>query len=574
MQAWIWDFLSQEGFQPHGMCLLWRPDVFWAHILSDLVIASAYFSIPIALMWLAVRRKDLIHRWVLVLFSAFIVACGITHLFGIWTMWVPSYGIEALAKVATAAVSMTTAIMLWPLMPTLLAMPSSQQLSMQNRRLAEEVAERKSAETRLQVLNDELEQRVAARTASLTRTNRELREAREAADRSNQAKSDFLATMSHEIRTPMSGVLGTLEILKTRRGGKDEDRLLEVAKDSADSLLSIIDDILEYSRLGAGAVELVPSPFSPARVLDQVATLLREGAEQKGLALEVALSDALPETLVGDGPRLRQILFNLAGNAIKFTDGGSVRLAVTERAGAEDAVELLFSVSDTGVGIPKEAQQRIFDRFAQADASTSERFGGTGLGLAICSQLVTLMGGTIGVESTPGLGSVFWFTIRCQPDRQGDTPEILAEATPLPRPLNLLVAEDNAVNQMIIASFLRAQGHTVRIVCNGEEAVSRCAAESFDVVLMDIYMPKMNGLEATRRLKGLPGRGAMIPVLALTASLMPEDKEEYRRAGMCGYVAKPIDQAALAAALEKAVSQGEGSGLGGASAYSAQGSAF
>ena len=220
-------------------------------------------------------------------------------------------------------------------------------------------------------------------------------------------------------------------------------------------------------------------------------------------------------------------------------------------------MELLFSVTDTGVGIPKEAQQRIFDRFVQADASTSERFGGTGLGLAICRQLVTLMGGTIDVESTPGVGSVFWFTIRCQPDRHAEMPEIVTEVGPSSAPLNILVAEDNAVNQMIIESFLRAQGHAVTMVSNGEEAVTRCAAGQFDVVLMDIYMPRMNGLEATRRLKDLEGVAAATPVLALTASVMPGDREEYRRAGMCGYVAKPIDQSALFAALEAAVAKDE-----------------
>jgi signal transduction histidine kinase len=436
MQAWIWDFLSQEGFQPHGMCLLWRPDVFWAHVISDLVIASAYFSIPVALMWLALRRKDLIHRWVLVLFSSFIVACGITHLFGIWTMWVPSYGLEAIGKIVTAAVSMTTAILLWPLMPAVLSMPSSEQLAAQNRRLEVEIAERRAAETRLKELNDDLERRVAARTASLTRANKELREAREAADRSNQAKSDFLATMSHEIRTPMTGVLGMLEMLKTPRESDEQGRLLEVAKDSADSLLAIIDDILDHSRLEAGAVELVALPFSPRRTVEQVAALLRKGAEQKGLSLDVVLSDNLPEALIGDSARLRQILFNLAGNAIKFTDGGSVRLAVTERPCAEDAVGLLFSVTDTGIGIPKEAQERIFGRFSQADASTSERFGGSGLGLAICRDLVALMGGTIGVESTPGLGSLFWFTVPCRPGTAIDASTTNAERPNPARPLN------------------------------------------------------------------------------------------------------------------------------------------
>ena len=554
---WLWDFLSREGFQPHGLCLLWRPDVFWAHVLSDAAIAAAYFSIPIALMYLALRRKDLIHRWVLVLFSSFIVACGITHLFGIWTMWVPSYGVEALAKMVTAAVSLSTAIMLWPLMPTLLAMPSSQQLAIQNKRLEEEVAERRAAQADLKTLNDQLERRVAARTASLTRANKELREAREIADRSNRAKSDFLATMSHEIRTPMNGVLGTIELLKSHRGPEEQGRLLEVAKNSADCLLAIIDDILDYSKLEAGAVTIARTPFSPGRIVEQVGTLLREGAEQKGLCVDVALSPGLPETVVGDGARLRQVLFNLAGNAIKFTDGGSVRLSVMERSCEGEAVEFLFSVADTGIGIAKEAQTRIFDRFAQVDATTYERFGGTGLGLAICRQLVALMGGTIGVESIEGLGSTFWFTIRCAPAPHVISPHRGADIPPPARPLEILLAEDNPVNRMIIESFLRAQGHAVTTVGTGEEAVSRCVAAPFDVVLMDVYMPRMDGLEATRRLKGMGGRASSIPIIALTASVMPDDIEAYRRVGMWGHVAKPVDQATLFAALYSATSQSE-----------------
>ena len=285
MQGWIWNFLSTEGFQPHGTCLLWRPDVFWAHLVSDAIIALSYFSIPLAIVYFAIRRPDISYGWILYLFGTFIVACGITHIFGIWTLWVPDYGLEAAAKVATAAVSLMTAGALWPLMPKLLALPSPRQLEEKNAMLAREVGERAAAERRLAELNTQLERRVAERTASLASANQELRAARARAEQSSEAKSEFLAAMSHEIRTPMNGVLGMLELARQEEMGDEAARYLGIAQDSAQGLLTVINDILDYSRLEARSVELEAVAFDPADVAEKVVELLREGAGPKGIAI-------------------------------------------------------------------------------------------------------------------------------------------------------------------------------------------------------------------------------------------------------------------------------------------------
>ncbi|MFT3973044.1 MAG: ATP-binding protein [Amaricoccus sp.] len=556
MAGWIWDFLSIAGFQPHGFCLLWRPDVLWLHVVSDAVIAVAFFSIPAAILTYAWRRPDVLRGPVPFLFATFIVACGLTHLMSIWTLWMPDHGVEGLLKAATAVISILTAVLLWPAMPGLRAIPSPRQLADGNRLLAAEIAERRRAEHRMAELNDELERRVSERTACLAHANKELREARARADEANRAKSAFLAAMSHEIRTPMNGVLGMLGLVQ--RDGLDEDQrhYLAVAEESAHGLLSIINDILDYSRLDAGAVVLEETTFSPATVVQKVADLLREGAERKGLVLDVELAPDLPDEVIGDPHRLRQVLINLVGNAIKFTEEGGIRVRL-ERGGAGT---LACMVQDSGLGIAPELQGCLFDRFTQG-RDIARRHGGSGLGLAISRALVELMGGELMVESTPGVGSTFRFTIACRDSSDAlvapvADPVLLvvpetAPAGPRMGPARVLVVEDNAVNQLLVSKLLTRAGHEATIAADGEAALAHLRSRPFDVVLMDVQLPGMDGITVTRALRELASPACNLPVIALTANAMAGDRDRYLAAGMDDYVSKPIVAADLFAAIAR-----------------------
>lgn len=554
MAVWIWDFLSSAGFQPHGFCLLWRPDVFWLHVVSDAVIALAYLSIPATILLFASRRRDLLNGRVAMLFAVFIAACGATHILSIWTMWVPDYAIEGILKAATAAISLFAALTLWQVLPRLLAIPSPRQLEESNRRLAGEITERRRAERRLAELNDALEQRVSERTASLAQANKELREARARADEANRAKSAFLAAMSHEVRTPMNGVIGMLSLVQRDNLDGEQTRYLALAEESAKGLLTVINDILDYSRLEAGGVALDMSAFNPADVARKVAEILRESAECKGLVLEVEVAPETPSEVIGDPTRLRQVLFNLLGNAVKFTETGRVAL----RLFSAGVGRIGFEVTDTGEGIPPELQACLFDRFTQGKGS-ARRHGGSGLGLAISRALVALMGGEISVCSEAGRGSTFSFTIRCEDvgndDRPPETDAVpaaadagVAASEPSAR---ILVVEDNAVNQLLVSKLLARAGHTTTIARDGEQALAMARGGEFDLVLMDVQLPGMDGVSATRHIRDLPGANANVPVIALTANAMAGDRDRYIAAGMNDYVSKPIDANELFAAIAR-----------------------
>ncbi|MBV8807078.1 MAG: response regulator [Acidobacteriaceae bacterium] len=391
----------------------------------------------------------------------------------------------------------------------------------------------------------------------LNRLIEEATRATRAAEQAAQAKTDFLAMITHEMRTPLNGIIGMTSALLSRNLAEPEKDCVETIRNASEALQAIIDDVLELSKIEAGALQLEYANFELRAAIRETLRIMEATIGRKPVFLTASIDRAIPPKIRGDIARIRQVLLNLLSNAVKFTPAGKIELRVELKTSAPDYLELLFLVTDQGIGMSEEQQAKLFRPFSQADVSTSRCFGGTGLGLTICKRLVQMMGGDIGVKSKPGQGSCFWFTVRVCPaesahehcakqQQRCSSPQAVQVKN-----FRLLLVDDNAINQKVGVLTLKKLGYHADVAANGHEALEAVARRNYDLVLMDCIMPEMDGYEATRRLRAMSGPVSGVPVIAMTGNAFAEDREACLAAGMSDHLPKPVREAELNRILER-----------------------
>jgi signal transduction histidine kinase/DNA-binding NarL/FixJ family response regulator len=513
------DMIDSAAYMAHGYCLLWLPWLVGIHAVSDVLIFVAYSAIPVAI-WIFLRRRRDLELWHLaVLFSAFILLCGLTHLIQAITLWLPVYEFQGWVKVVTAVVSVTTAVLIFPLIPKALAIPSPNQLQAVNAGLKREIT-------------------------SHLETFQALECAKERAEKANQAKSAFLSNMSHELRTPLNAVLGFAQIMNNAPDITEQQmENLAIITRSGEHLLSLINNILDVSKIESGRVLLEESPSELHQIVQEMRSMMFAKAKEKGIRFTVEQSLDFPRYVNVDSGKLRQILINLIGNAIKFTETGGVILqAGVATWGARRSARVRFEVKDNGPGIRAEDMGRLFQPFEQLkNQQTTET--GTGLGLTICKQYVKLMGGEIGVTSEVGMGSVFFFEIPVVvlPDEEMPAAPRRGHVIGIEggqQRHRILIAEDQLENRLLLHKLLEPWGFDLREAANGKEAVEIFEQWRPHLIWMDVRMPVMDGREATQRIK-LTEAGAHTKIIALTAHALEEERSAILASGCDDFVRKP-----------------------------------
>ena len=520
-----------SGLTPHGFCLLWEPYLIYTHVVAHTITGVSYFAIPLVLANFVRHRVDRVFQPACLLFAAFILLCGLGHWLSLVTLWFPIYRVEALVDAATAAVSFLTAIALWRLLPHVLALPTPRDF----RRMQAALLEREAREQALAAANSELE-----------RLARHLSQASQAAQTASRAKSLFLAGMSHELRTPLNGIIGYAHLLRTEGGlTAGQAARVECMLGAGNHLLEMITCVLDMSQIETDHVELHPAPVDLRAIAAACLDLVRPAADDKKLALQLSVAPGAHLELVADPTRLRQILLNLLSNAVKFTAKGAIEVRLRP---VPCNATLRIDVTDTGPGIRESQRERLFQDFERLNHDETSRVEGAGLGLAISSRLAARMGGKLGYEHNPGGGSIFWLelpvtkavsptpVVTGKNEQENEVPE---------RALHVLIVDDAAMNRDIAGSLLRAAGHVVSCAGSGAEAVNAAAHTDFDAILMDVRMPGMDGLEATRRIRALAEPRGRVPIVALTAQAFAEQIGKCLEVGMNGHVPKPFDPKSL-----------------------------